>query len=31
MKGLGKGIKQFKDGVSGIEDDIKGSIEEERK
>jgi len=31
MKGLGKGIKQFKDGVNGIEDDIKGSIEEERK
>ncbi len=22
MKGLGKGIKQFKDGVKGIEDDI---------
>ena len=23
MKGLGKGIRNFKDGVKGIEDDIK--------
>jgi sec-independent protein translocase protein TatA len=23
MKGLGKGIKNFKDGVKGLEDDIK--------
>lgn len=23
MKGLGKGVKSFKDGVSGIEDEIK--------
>ena len=23
MKGLGKGVKNFKDGVKGIEDDIK--------
>ncbi|MCR4828914.1 MAG: twin-arginine translocase TatA/TatE family subunit [Bacteroidales bacterium] len=23
MKGLGKGVKSFKDGVSGIEDDLK--------
>ena len=24
MKGLGKGVKSFKDGVNGIEDDLKG-------
>ncbi len=24
MKGLGKGVKSFKDGVSGIEKDING-------
>jgi len=24
MKGLGKGIKNFKEGVKGIEDDIEG-------
>ncbi len=23
MKGLGKGVKSFKDGVKGIEDDLK--------
>lgn len=23
MKGIGKGVKNFKDGVKGIEDDIK--------
>lgn len=23
MKGLGKGVKNFKDGVKGLEDDIK--------
>lgn len=23
MKGLGKGVKSFKDGVSGVEDDLK--------
>ncbi len=23
MKGIGKGVKSFKDGVKGIEDDIK--------
>ena len=23
MKGMGKGVKSFKDGMSGIEDDIK--------
>ncbi|MDR1090746.1 MAG: twin-arginine translocase TatA/TatE family subunit [Prevotella sp.] len=25
MKGLGKGIKNFKEGVKGIEDDIEGN------
>jgi len=23
MKGIGKGVKNFKDGVKGLEDDIK--------
>ena len=27
MKGLGKGIKNFKEGVKGIEDDITGDNE----
>ena len=27
MKGLGKGVKNFKDGVNGIEKDIKGDSE----
>lgn len=25
MKGIGKGVKSFKDGVQGIEDDIKAN------
>ncbi|MDR0824816.1 MAG: twin-arginine translocase TatA/TatE family subunit [Prevotella sp.] len=25
MKGIGKGVKNFKDGVNGIEDDINGT------
>ncbi len=25
MKGIGKGVKSFKDGMKGIEDDIKSS------
>lgn len=25
MKGLGKGIKNFKDGMNGLEDDINGT------
>lgn len=29
MKGIGKGVKNFKDGVSGIEEDIKGSIDKD--
>lgn len=28
MKGLGKGVKSFKDGVKGIEDDIEASDKE---
>lgn len=28
MKGIGKGVKNFKDGVSGIEKDIKEGIDE---
>jgi twin arginine-targeting protein translocase, TatA/E family len=27
MKGLGKGVKNFKDGVKGLEDDIKSDDE----
>jgi len=29
MKGLGKGVKSFKDGVSGIEDDLKNPEKKE--
>ena len=29
MKGLGKGIKNFKEGVNGIENDINGTTEKE--
>ncbi|MBK5720747.1 twin-arginine translocase TatA/TatE family subunit [Dysgonomonas sp. Marseille-P4677] len=25
MKGIGKGVKNFKDGVNGLEDDINGT------
>lgn len=28
MKGLGKGVKSFKDGINGIEDDLKEKKEE---
>ena len=33
MKGLGKGVKSFKDGVNGIEESVKDStsIDEEKK
>ena len=33
MKGLGKGVKSFKDGVKGLDDDIKEAttIEDEKK
>ena len=27
MKGIGKGIKNFKEGVNGVEEDIKKEIE----
>lgn len=30
MKGLGKGVKSFKDGVKGIEDDIEMSDKENK-
>lgn len=30
MKGLGKGIKSFKDGIKGIEDDIEGTDSEKK-
>ncbi len=31
MKGLGKGIKNFKEGVKGIEDDIEGNNDTTKK
>jgi len=31
MKGIGKGVKSFKDGVKGLEDDINSSLDEEPK
>jgi len=31
MKGIGKGVKSFKDGVKGIEDDLKEEDEEIKK
>lgn len=31
MKGIGKGIRGFKDGLKGIEDEINNSGEEEKK
>ena len=31
MKGLGKGIKNFKEGIKGIEDDIAGTDNSTRK
>jgi sec-independent protein translocase protein TatA len=31
MKGIGKGVKSFKDGVKGIEDDISSSLEDDNK
>ncbi|MDR2285940.1 MAG: twin-arginine translocase TatA/TatE family subunit [Prevotellaceae bacterium] len=29
MRGIGKGVKSFKEGVKGIEDDISNSLEED--
>jgi len=31
MKGIGKGIRGFKDGLKGIEDEINNTGEEEKK
>ncbi len=31
MKGLGKGVKSFKDGMNGVEDGIEEKKEEEKK
>lgn len=31
MKGIGKGVKNFKDGVKGLEDDIKLDDNNEKK
>lgn len=31
MKGIGKGVRSFKEGVKGIEDEIKESIEIDEK
>ncbi|MDR1344670.1 MAG: twin-arginine translocase TatA/TatE family subunit [Tannerellaceae bacterium] len=31
MKGIGKGVKNFKDGVKGLEDDINGTDLPEKK
>jgi sec-independent protein translocase protein TatA len=31
MKGLGKGVKSFKDGINGIEEDIKTEEKTEKK
>lgn len=30
MKGLGKGVRSFKDGMSGLEEDVKGEKKEEK-
>ena len=30
MKGIGKGVKNFKDGVKGLEDDIKLDVTEKK-
>jgi sec-independent protein translocase protein TatA len=31
MRGIGKGVKSFKDGVKGIEDDISSSLDDDSK
>ncbi|MCC8094005.1 MAG: twin-arginine translocase TatA/TatE family subunit [Tannerellaceae bacterium] len=31
MKGIGKGVKNFKDGVKGLEDDIKLDDDSDKK
>lgn len=30
MKGLGKGVKSFKDGMNGLDEDVKGENKEEK-
>lgn len=30
MKGVGKGVKSFKDGIKGLEDDIAGTDDEKK-
>lgn len=31
MKGLGKGVKNFKDGMNGVEENLKDSVEKTSK
>lgn len=31
MKGLGKGVRSFKDGMNGLEEDIEGKKEEKKE
>jgi sec-independent protein translocase protein TatA len=31
MKGIGKGVKSFKDGMKGVEDDIKNSTLDDKE
>lgn len=31
MKGLGKGVKSFKDGMSGVENELKADDDKEKK
>lgn len=31
MKGIGKGVKSFKDGVKGLEDEIAGTDEDKKQ
>ncbi|MFA6334278.1 MAG: twin-arginine translocase TatA/TatE family subunit [Bacteroidales bacterium] len=31
MKGIGKGVKSFKDGIKGVEDDLKDSSKQDDK
>lgn len=31
MKGLGKGVKSFKDGMNGLEDDLEGNEKDKKE
>ncbi len=31
MKGMGKGVKAFKDGMKGVEDDLKDDLKDDKK